>query len=292
MATKGSEPVPRGRRAPTLRLRRLAAELRTLRASKDLSREEVAARTNLDDATLWRIETARTRPQKRTLLALLDVYEVPLEVRDELIELGRAADQQGWLHAYQAELGEEYASYISFEAEAQSVRNYESLFVPGLLQTADYAHAVIRGVLPTAPDDQVAQLAAVRLERQATLCREKPLRFWAIVDEAALRRMVGGADVMRGQLAHLAACNRQPHITLQVIPFTAGAHPGMPGSFSILGFPDASDMDAVYVDSLSKALFLEAESDVERYSQTFEHLRAIALSPNDSTRLLVTAAEG
>lgn len=291
MATKGSDAVPRSRRAPTLRLRRLAAELRTLRSASDLSREEVSARTNLNEATLYRIETAKVRPQRRTLLTLLDLYDADGDTRDALLDLSRGADQQGWLHAYQSELGEEYASYISFEAEAQSVRNYESLFIPGLLQTADYAHAVIRGVLPTEADEQVEQLTQVRLQRQQLLTKGEPLRVWAILDEAALRRVVGGTAVMRAQLEHLNGCARQPHITLQIIPFSAGAHPGMPGSFSILGFPEVSDRDAVYTDNLGNALFLETEADVARYSQTFEHLRAVALSPDDSTRLIMAAAK-
>lgn len=284
--------VPAGRsKPPTVRLRRLAAELRRLRADAGLSREQVAEQTGVNEGTLYRIETARARPQRRTLMALLDLYEVTGSLRNDLLDIAKTADGQGWLRAYHAELPEEYAAYISFEAEARSVRNYESLFIPGLLQTEDYARAVISGTLPMATTTEVEQRVRARIERQELLSSEKPLRLWAIVDEAAIRRMVGGVSVMRTQLEHLVTAAGQPNITLQVITFEVGAHPGMPGSFVYMEFKGPSDPELVYVDSLAGDLFLEAEADLRRYASMFDHLRAIALSPAQTTGMISTVIE-
>ena len=276
----------RGAKPPTVRLRRLAAELRRLRAEAELSREQVAAQTSVNEGTLYRLETARARPQRRTLLALLDLYGVSEAVRSDLLDLSKSADGQGWLRPYQSELPEEYAAYISFEAEARSVRNYESLFIPGLLQTEDYARAVITGTLPMASQPEVEQRVQARIERQELLTAERPLELWAIVDEAAVRRMVGGPGIMRGQLLHLLQAVDSPNITLQVITFEAGAHPGMPGSFVYMEFGDAADPELVYVDTLAGDLFLEAEADLRRYSQMFDHLRATALSQSQTTDMI------
>jgi transcriptional regulator with XRE-family HTH domain len=189
-------PPHRERLAPTVRLRRLAAELRRLRNVADLTREDVSDKTGINNATLYRIETARARPQMRTLASLLYLYEVDQEQREYLTSLCREATTQGWLRPYHSELPEEYTAYISFEDEAQGVRNYESLFIPGLLQTEDYARAVIRGVLPSATDDEVEDRVRARMERHGVLAKAAPLKMWAVLDEAALRRVVGGTDVM------------------------------------------------------------------------------------------------
>lgn len=278
------------RQTPTVRLRRLAAELRRLRAAADLSREDASEQTGINNATLYRIETARARPQKRTLTTLLNLYAVGTEQREYLTTLCRDAAKQGWLRPYHSDLPEEYSAYISFEAEAAGVRNYESLFVPGLLQTEDYALAVVRGGLPSATDGEVADRVQARMERQGVLTKDAPLRLWAIVDEAALRRVVGGADVMRAQLLHLVEAVKAPNVTFQVIPFGAGAHPGMPGSFVLVDFSDPMDTDLIHIDSMAGDLFLEADADVRRYASIFDNLRAIALSPDDSASLIAELA--
>lgn len=281
------------RQPPTVRLRRLAAELRGLRTAAGLTREEVSEQTGINPATLYRIETAKVRPQRRTLMAMLDKYGVIDEdKRSELIALSRQAAQLGWLQAYESELPELYTTYISFEAEARSVHNYESLFVPGLLQTENYARAVIRGVLPLATDADVQARVEARMQRQESLRKTDPLRLWAILDEAVLHRQTGGKTVMAEQLEALARAAGQPHITLQVIPFASGAHAGMPGSFVVMDFPDAADPALVYVDSMAGDLFLEREADVRRYATTFEHLRATALDPASSTKLIEEQAAG
>jgi transcriptional regulator with XRE-family HTH domain len=247
-----------------------------------MNREEASAQTGINNATLYRIETARARPQMRTLTALLNLYGVDAEQREYLTILCRDAGKQGWLRPYHSDLPEEYTAYISFEAEAAGVRNYESLFIPGLLQTEEYARAVIRGGLPMAGEPEVEDRVQARMERQAVLTKEAPLKLWAIIDEAALRRVVGGGKVMRTQLAHLADMVKVPNITFQVIPFDAGAHPGMPGAFVLMDFTDPMDTDLIYIDSMAGDLFLESDADVSRYSSIFDNLRAVALSPDAS----------
>jgi transcriptional regulator with XRE-family HTH domain len=280
--------VPGKRQTPTVRLRRLAAELRALRASSGLTRDEVVERTGINVATMYRIEHARVRPQTRTLRTLLDLYGVDKEHQAELVDLLRDARERGWLHAYQSELPEQYMNFIGFEGEARSSWNYESLFVPGLLQTQDYARAVIRGEFPNASRDEVERRVEVRMGRQDVLQNDSPLQLWGIVDEAALRRQVGGQDVMRAQLRHLMEASEPPNVTFQIIPFDVGAHPGMPGSFAFLQFDDAAIPNVIYVDSMAGELFLEEEGDVRRYRLIFEHLRAVAVSPDASRSLIAS----
>lgn len=239
---------------------------------------------------MWRIETAQARPQLRTLYTLCDLYQVGPDKRDELVTLTKEAGKEGWLETYPSELPSEYTNYILFEAEAKAIRNYESLFVPGLLQTEDYTRSVIRGTLPLATDEQVEARVQARMQRQELLHRDKPLRLRAIMDEAAIRRVVGGQRVMREQLLHLNTMSKLPHVELQIIPFTAGAHPGMPGSYILIDFPDPADPSVVYIDSMAGDLFLEREVDVNRYTSITEHLVGLALSPAESRRLITATA--
>jgi transcriptional regulator with XRE-family HTH domain len=256
-----------------------------------LTREEVTERKGINAATLYRIEKARARPQKRTLLALLDLYEATEAQRTDLLAVQSGSNDQGWLRPYHSELPEEYTAYIGFEAEARTVRNYESLFIPGLAQTESYARAVIKGVWAAASHKEVEQRVQARMERQTLLTKEHPLQLWAIVDEAAIRRAVGGRKVMQEQALHLLQLMEEPQITFQVIPFEKGAHAGMPGSFVHMDFPDPADPELVYLDTPAGDLFLESEADIRRYKSMFEHLQAVAVGPNDSADLLAKVAE-
>jgi transcriptional regulator with XRE-family HTH domain len=283
--------MPRQRSTPTVRHRRLAAELRRLRESAGLTQEDVSERTGKDRSTLYRLENAQQRPQRSTLIQLLDLYGTDQERRAELLALLREAGQRGWMQLDRSDLREIYADYISFESEARSVSDYESLFIPGLLQTEDYARAVIRGALPQATEEQVESRVTARMERQALLTADDPPQLWAIMDEAAARRIVGGPAVMREQLARLRDNAALPNVTVQVIPYDAGAHPGMPGSFIVLEFPDPADQSPVYIDSMAGDLFLEDDMEIRRYILMFEHLRAAALRPDESATLLAAIAE-
>ncbi len=284
--------MPSGRHITTVRLRRIGAEMRKLRKAAGLTREDVVERTSMNMTTLYRIEYARVKPQPRSLRNLLDIYGVGREQQTELLTLLKESGQKSYLHTYTSELPETYATFISFEDEARSESYYQSLHVPGLLQTEGYARAVIRGTLPDASQDEVERRVEARMARQAVLTRadEDPLKFWAIVDEAALRRQVGGLAVMREQLATLHDANEIPNVTFQVIPFGAGAHPGMPGSFVVMRFLDPADPEVVYVDSMAGDLFLEEEVDIRRFTLAFEHLRAVALSPAASAALAAAIA--
>jgi len=284
-------PAPRSR-PPTVRLRRLAAELRRLRSEAGLSREQVENQTGVNEGTLYRIETARARPQRRTLTALLDLYGADERVKADLLEVARSSGGQGWARPYDWQLPGEYAAYISFEAEARAVHNYESLFIPGLLQTPDYGQAMVQGLLPSATAEEVDQRVQARTERQKLLDSEHPLDLWAVMDEAAIRREVGGTRVMAAQLDHLAQATRRPNVTVQVITFGSGAHPGMPGSFVHMEFRNDLGPDLVYVDTLVGDIFLEADDDIRRYRSMFDHLRAIALSPAETTRLITAISDG
>ncbi len=275
------------RQPPTVRLRRLAAELRRLRQEAGLSQAEVTERTDVNLATLHRIETAKTKPQLRTLNALLDAYGVTGSQRTDLVTLQKEAKQRGWLHGLEADLPDKYSAYIGLEAEAQQAINYESLFIPGLLQTEDYMRAMIRGVRPNVTEEEIEDRVAARMQRQALLEGATPLQLWTILDQAALFRMVGGDLVMRAQLQHLIQQAKRPHITVQVIPFSAGAHPGMPGSFIVLKFA-ADNPDVIHIDSMAGDIFLEEETDIQRYNGMCQHLRAVALSPADTAALLAS----
>lgn len=271
--------------SPTLRLRRLAAEMRRLRESNEMTREEVSARTSINETTIYRLETARVRrPQKRTLAALLDLYGVVDPRRAELLEL--AVELPGWSQPDRSELPEAYLAYIGFEAEASSVSNYESLVVPELLQTEAYARAVITGGLPMAGEQEIERHVQARIERQRLLTRPDPLTLSAIVDEAALHRQVGGPEVMRAQLVHLMKAAHEPHVTFHVIPYSAGAHPGMSGSFVLLDLPNPADPDVVHIDSLAGNMFLETEAALRRYRLLFEHLRTVASSLVETAGML------
>ncbi|WP_436760267.1 helix-turn-helix domain-containing protein [Streptosporangium sp. V21-05] len=272
------------RHVSTVRLRRLAAELRQLRDSAQMTREDVTTRTSINTVTLYRIETAKARPQARTLQTLLDLYGVPEPRRTELIALSREAAQRGWLHSFPSELPEHYTTYIGFESEAESVRNYESLYMPGLLQTQEYAEALVRGVLPTISGDDVDSRVRARLERQKLLTSSTPLQLSAIVSEASLHCRVGSAKIMRKQLEHLIEVSAMSNVTFQVIPFEVGAYPGIQGSFAVLHFTEP-DPDIVYLESMAGDLFLEADVEINRYNLVFDYLRDLALSPEASRKL-------
>lgn len=276
------------RQTPTVRLRRLATELKRLRQAAGLTRDDAAEQTNLNSATLWRIETAKVRPHRRTVVTLMNHYRLhDQEHRAKLLDLAKDAGNLGWLQEYEDDLTEQYLTYVSFEAGARSIRNYESLFIPGLLQTEAYASAVIAGVLPFATKEEINQRVEVRMQRQAILHRdEDPLQLWAILDEAALHRAVGGNDVMHNQLVELAKAAELPQVTLQVLPFSLGAHAAMPGSFVVMDFADPADPDLVYIDSMAGDLFMERDNEVRRTTMTYQHLQANALNPADSQRLI------
>jgi transcriptional regulator with XRE-family HTH domain len=267
-------------------MRRLAAQLRELREAAGLTQEDVSERTGKDRSTLYRLENAQQRPQRSTLIQLLDLYGVEESRRGDLLTLLREAKQRGWMRPYRSELPEVYSDYIGLEDEARSISNYESLSVPGLLQTEAYARAQLRGIHPHAGEQDIEVRLAARMERQPVLSKDGAPKLWAIMDEAALRRVVGGRQVMREQVGRLLEARSQQNVTIQLIPYGAGAHPGMDGPFVLLDFPGVTDQSIVYVESAAGGLFLEEETEIRRYTLMFEHLRAAA-SGLDATAALL-----
>ena len=276
---------------PTLRARRLALELLRRREAAGLTREEAARQLEWSTSTIFRIETGRSRPQPGNVRVLLELYGVSGPERDGLIRLAREARQPGWWHSFRDVLPNPYEVFIGLEAGAASIRNFEPVVVPGLLQTEEYARQMSRGGPRELDREDIERRVQVRMERQRILTREDRPRLWAVIDEAVIRRVVGGPEVMAEQLRHLIECAEQGKTTLQVVPFSAGAHAGTTGPFIILDFPEPTDPSVVYVETLAGDLYLEERADVDRYTLAFDRLLAAALHPDESMRLVQQAAD-
>ncbi|HCU95507.1 MAG TPA: XRE family transcriptional regulator [Actinobacteria bacterium] len=279
------------RRPPSVRARQLAAELRRLRDAATLTGEEAAGRLGWSPSKISRIETGQTAPSPADLRRVLDLYEVVGTQRERLELLGLSAGQRGWWDAYADTLGPEYTALIALEAEAESVRWYSPMLVPGLLQTEQYAREVIRSGLLIAPPGEIERRVQVKMTRQRVLTRENPLQLAVVIDEAAILRMVGGPQVMREQLAHLAAMAARPNVSVQVLPLAAGAHPATTGEFTILGFPQLIAPDVVFLENMTSDLYVEHEAEVYRYGMAFDRLRALALPPHESAAFITARAD-
>ena len=278
--------------SPTARARRLRHELRRLREQAGLTHSEVAHRLEWSASKLSRIENGQSRVNTGDVADLLDAYGITDQAtREALIQLAREARRRGWWTRYTDILGS--GTYIGLEAEASAIHTYESQFVPGLLQTEDYARAAITGGQVRPDPDTVERRVAARIARQELLTRPEPPEIWAILDESVILRPVGGPAVMRAQLRHLTEVSTRPNatVTLQVLPLSAGAHPGMNGPFVILGFQNPKDPPMVHLETATDGLYLEEPPDIERYTLRFSHLVARALGPNESRAIITALAE-
>ena len=273
--------------SPTVRRRRLAAELRRLRDQAKLTIEDVAEKLECSTSKISRMETGHVGVNPRDARELLRLYGVSEDQLDALVQLAKEARKKGWWHAYNEVFS---GAFVGLEAEASSLRAYQALLVPGLLQTEDYMRAVIRAARPDATPAEVDKRVQARLERQQLLTDVEPPQYWAVIDEAVLCRSVGGDAVMHAQLNWLATRAVLPRVTIQVLPFSAGAHSGMEGPFLILGFPEQADPDVVYVDNTTAGFYLEEPAEILRYTLMFDHLRAAALSPDDTVTRIAEAA--
>lgn len=272
---------------PTVRRRRLASELRRLRESAGLTIDEVGDKLECSASKISRIETGHVGVTPRDARDMLELYGLPGDEREALVQLAREARTRGWWHKYNEVFT---GAFVGLEADASSLHAFQALLVPGLLQTEHYARAVFRAMRPDDTEPEIERRVSARMERQRLLTDPAPPEYWAVVDEAVLHREVGGPEVMAEQLSRLVQAATLPHVTIQVVPFDAGAHPGMEGPFLILGFPEQADPDVVYVDSTASGVYLEMPADVRRYSLMFDHLRATALKPDDSVRLIAEYA--
>ncbi|MEU0986428.1 MULTISPECIES: helix-turn-helix transcriptional regulator [unclassified Streptomyces] len=275
---------------PTVRRRRLGLELRRLRELRGMTAEEVAERLLVSQSKISRLENGRRSISQRDVRDLCNVYEVDdHRIVDSLMQMAKDSRQQGWWHAF----GDiPYSVYIGLETDAASLRVYEPQVVPGLLQTKPYAEALIAGALPESAVSDIDKRVSVRVRRQERIKdSELPLRMWAVIDEAALRRAVGGRALMREQLEYLMEMSQLPHVTIQVLPFDMGAHPGINGQYAILEFPDATDSSVVYIEGVTSDLYLEKANDVHKYSVMYEHLRAQALNVEQTTAFIESIAK-
>jgi transcriptional regulator with XRE-family HTH domain len=281
------------RPSPTVRGRRLRYELRRLREQRGLTIEQVSEQSGGDwtPSAISRWETGDRRIRPADLRALLDVYDISGEQREVLLTLAREARQRGWWQSYSSDaVPEWFQVYLGLEAEAASIHEYDAELVTGLFQTADYYRAFMRTAPAAGDEETIERKVAVRASRQERLTGDDPPDCWAVLNEAAIRRVVGGAEVMRAQLQHIVQMADRPHISVQVLPFKAGAHPAMDGSFIILGFPEAPDPDVVYLEGQTGSLYLERLPEVERYQAMFNHLIAKALDPDESKIMIAEVA--
>lgn len=270
---------------PTTRRRQLGADLRRLREGKGLTLEEAGARVGISKATLSRYETKEGSVKWPAIDALCREYDVTDVERLALVELAKGAKIQGWWRSLADPIPDSMNLMLTLEDEVVREDHYACMYIPGLLQTRAYAEAVHRASEMQCSEREVQHMVDIRMKRQELLHRDEPPHIWCVIDEAAVRRSVGGREVMRGQLQHLLALAELPHITVQVLTFSTGAHAAAVGSFAILRGP-APDLDVVYVDVLSGGLFMEKQQELERYRLAFQYLSAQALDLESSAALI------
>jgi transcriptional regulator with XRE-family HTH domain len=273
--------------------RHLAARLRRLREQSGRTLTEVAANFGWSDAKLSRIETGTTGVRDTDLAKLLALYRVPESQRDQFATLATQARQRvRWEKAFGNGLSDAYASFVACEEEATSILSFEPQVFPGILQTAEYASAIMRQSVVLDGPDAVGRGVSARLARQAVLVREPPPQLSVVIDEAVLRRQVGGLDVMRRQLLRLIEASERPNTTIQVLPFSVGAHPGVAGSFEILAFGGGSASPLVYCEDLTGGVIRDSPTDLRRYQVAFAALRDASLSPAETRSMVQSLASG
>jgi transcriptional regulator with XRE-family HTH domain len=283
---------------PVVGRRRLRIALRRSREAANLTQDQVAAEMDWSLSKLIRIEAGQVSISTNDLKAILTLYEVT-EAKEisELLELARVSRQRPWWSGYKDRYEDRLAphvfSYIGLEAETSSMRTFDPLLVPGLLQTPAYARAIVREVSPYQRSaDELEAIVQIRLTRQReVLGRADPPEFLVVLDEAALRRPVGGAETMREQLRQLAASEEQAHLTVKVLPFSTGPYPAMYGPFVILEFPTQADSPVVFLENAFSGDVLERAEDVGPYRRAFEKISEMALSTKESARLLNKVAD-
>ena len=269
-------------RSPTVRRRELGALLRALRNQNGLTVEQAAEQLLCSPSKVSRMETGHGAATPRDIRDLCDLYGITDQAeRDRMMKLAREGKQQGWWQSY--DLG--YATYVGLEAEAVAISGFQSSVVHGLLQTADYARAGHEGAMPRLSPEQIEMQIEAKLTRQRILTQDNLPRFTAVLDEAALHRVVGGRVVMAAQLAKILEISALPNITVQVLPYEVGAHPAVESNFTLLEL-SSSTPDVVFVEGLIGSTYLERADDLERYRGIFDQLRNIALDPKDSRNFI------
>jgi transcriptional regulator with XRE-family HTH domain len=274
---------------PTVLRMLLGAQLRKLRENAGISREDAGYEIRASGSKISRLELGRVGFKERDVRDLLTLYAVtdPAD-RRLLLDLARKANVPGWWHRYSDLLPGWFQPFLGLESAAATIRAYEAQYVPGLLQTHDYARSVVMISHDTAAPDDVDRRVALRMHRQDLLTRGDAPQLWVVIDEAVLRRQIGGPPVMRGQIAALIEATKLPNVRLQILPFTAGGHAALGGAFSLLRFPDQDLPDVVYVEQLTGALYLDKRDDVEEYAAAMELLCIQADPPAHTVDILET----
>jgi transcriptional regulator with XRE-family HTH domain len=272
---------------PTVLRILLGAQLRRLREKANISREDAGYHIRASGSKISRMELGRVSFKERDVVDLLEYYGVTdLQERNSLIQLTSEANATPWWQKYQDAVPDWFGVYVGLEEAAQLIRMYEVQFVPGLLQTEEYARAVVMQGAPGLESSEIERRVAVRMGRQKLLDRSSPPRLWVIVDEAALRRPMGGRDVLAAQIERLMDLINEPNITLQVMPFRYGGHAAEGGAFTIMRFPEADLPDMVYMEYLTGALYLDKPDEVERYAAVMERLSVAGTSPERTREIL------
>jgi hypothetical protein len=281
VTTAGEAPGSAG--GPTVLRILLGAHLRRLREAQGVSREDAGWEIRASESKISRLELGRVSFKERDVADLLTLYGVDdVEERERLLTLARQANTPGWWHRYGDVLPGWFQSYLGLEAAACLIRTYEVQFVPGLLQTRDYARSVVLLGHGRARAEEIDRRVELRMRRQSILDRPDKVQLWAVVDEAVLRRPIGSPAVMQAQLEALVEATQRRNVRLQVVPFRAGGHSAAGGAFSILRFPDQELPDIVYVEQLASALYLDKRDDVELYIDAMERL-CVEADPPDRT---------
>lgn len=265
----------------------LGSQLRRLREARGITREAAGYSIRASESKISRMELGRVSFKTRDVEDLLTLYGISDEAeRESLLSLAREANVAGWWHSYTDVLPSWFPTYVGLEGAASLIRVYEVQFVHGLLQTEEYARAVVRRGMKGASAADVERRVALRLERQKYLLSDHAPELHIVLDEAALRRPYGDGEVMRGQLRHLIDVSRRPNVRLQVMPFGFGGHSGESGAFTILSFPDTDLSDVVYMEQLTSALYLDKREDVAQYEQALKELQQDSPGPEESRDLL------
>ncbi len=288
MITVKEADVPRAS-GPTIARWQLGSQLKTMREAAKITQIQIADVLGCSESKIYKIESGDVGINRGDLLVMLDRYHLTDEQqRETAFDLQKQGKQRGWWAKY-GTIPNNYSMYVGLEGAATEVRNFELAVVPGLLQTEDYARAITTAAFPDQPDEAERRVE-LRMARQVCLTEDPPLRFWGIVDEGVLHRRTGGEDVMRAQLRHLVDLSRRPNITLQVLPYSEGWHPGTTGSFSVLEFPDAVHSPVAYIESQAGDVYLEREDDLRRVTLTYTHLQTAAISQAKSRELIAAIA--
>jgi transcriptional regulator with XRE-family HTH domain len=278
--------------SPTVHQRRLRVELRKARENSSQTQEQVATALEWSLSKVIRIEAGTVGISTTDLRALLSHYGVPDDRIAEIVSLARSARERAWWSSYRKVLSQPYTDMIGYESAAAILRHFQPLVVPGLLQTSDYAEAITDGLLRPENRSRFDQLIEVRMRRQELLEQPDPPQFYFVIDEAVVHRHVGGRSVMRNQIRRLVELASLPHVTIEVVPFTAGAHMGLGGAFTIIEFPDPEDDDVLSLESERGSVTTrDLRDEVIYYREVFEDLRRVSLRPEGSAVLLSRLAD-